>query len=215
MHKAHRLNTDFQIAYFLAGACHTPDGAYAQLCGLAEERRNTIAVNDANKKKKQAKLIRIQRRMKSKDEAERLEAEAELEVMQAMEATGQACYVAAKAELAFIEKCIKEVAPLRKYAHLPDDEAAQAMQYDEWKLELIFRAQNYLLTTKTIPHDHFAAMRQHPAFKTDIFPAIEALRSARGRDAMLAMIAKPTFELPSEIQRMLAAPETTKALEAA
>ena len=36
--KNHKQNTNFQIVYFLVGSCHTPDGAYALLCELREER---------------------------------------------------------------------------------------------------------------------------------------------------------------------------------
>ena len=47
------------------------------------------------------------------------------------------------------------------------------MQREEWLFELMNRAENYLLTTGTIPTDHFVTMRQHPDFDDSILPFIE------------------------------------------
>ena len=51
------------------------------------------------------------------------------------------------------------------FGHIPDDEAAQACQEEEWKLELMWRAENFLGSQGMIPHDHLATMRMHPAWK--------------------------------------------------
>ncbi|MEM0174124.1 MAG: hypothetical protein QXI16_06445, partial [Sulfolobaceae archaeon] len=43
---------------------------------------------------------------------------------------------------------------------------------EEWKWELLSRAENFLLSQGMIPPDHFDTMRHHPAFKTEILPVI-------------------------------------------
>jgi hypothetical protein len=82
------------------------------------------------------------------------------------------------------------IQPYRQYAHLPDAEAHEACQREEWRLELEARAQNYLLTAGTIPADHFATMRQHPDFSSHIMPAIhrtKALMNDGGADVLFEM----------------------------
>ena len=79
---------------------------------------------------------------------------------------------AAQDELATIEKLMDELEPLRKYAHLPLLEASEASQRDEWLGELKRRAENFLVTCGTIPHDHFDTMRLHPDFDKEIAPFI-------------------------------------------
>lgn len=179
MYKRHRVNHDFQILHFLVGGCHTADAAYALLLDQREDRSNAIALHDAGEKKRRAHRIRLELQAKTADECGRLEAESDLETIEATAATGLACYEAAKEELAFIDNCLKELEPrLQHYGKLGDHAAAEAAQHEEWKLELIYRAQNYLMTQGSIPHDHFATMRQHPDFSGEILPAIEQLRTA-------------------------------------
>ncbi|MES2319943.1 MAG: hypothetical protein V4631_20880 [Pseudomonadota bacterium] len=188
--KNNRLNKDFQIAYFLAGSCHTPDGAYSLLCDLRESRSDAIKHAAATALRVQAKRVRAQQLINSDDEAVRLDGHADLVEIDATLDTANACYAAAVAELATIDLCIERVQPLRKFAHLSAPQAHEAAQFDEWKLELISRGENYLMAEGRIPMDHFATMRQHPAFATDIYPALEAvkekLRSPAGIQQLLA-----------------------------
>jgi hypothetical protein len=67
---------------------------------------------------------------------------------------------------------MKELEPQRKYKHLTDQEAHEAMQREEWCHELMNRAENFLVSQGTIPHDHLEAMRNHPDFSTQILPHI-------------------------------------------
>jgi hypothetical protein len=172
-YKTNRQNHDFQIAYFIAGSCQTPDAAYAILCDLREDRSNAIKSFNAHSKRDQAKMIRAERKLLDEDEAVRLEGEADIEEMKAMLETTQKNYDAALAELAFIDKCMDRLQPLRKYSHLTDAEAHEAAQHEEWKLQLVHTAENHILNTGMIPPDHFATMRMHPAFVTEILPALE------------------------------------------
>lgn len=106
-----------------------------------------------------------------------LDAEADLLELDNNSRRGEVLYQAAQDELKFINDCIDKIQPSRKYKHLSDSESCQAMQREEWKLELIRRAENFLLTCGTIPADHFDTMRMHPDFITEILPQIEAIRS--------------------------------------
>lgn len=171
--KNNRNNHDFQILHFLVGSCHTPDGAYALLCDLRDDRADALKQVEAARLREQAKIVRAERRIASDDEAERLEGQADLAEIEGHAETLAKNIAAAKAELAFIEDCVRRVQPYRRYAHLPDAEAHQACQREEWRLELEARAQNYLLTSGTIPADHFATMRQHPDFAAAIWPTIQ------------------------------------------
>jgi len=200
-YKTNRLNHDFQILHFIVGSCHTPDGAYAILCDLQEDRSNALKNNEAAVLREQAKRIRAQRKVDSVDEADRLEGQADLAEIEAFAETVAKNLAAAKAELAFIEKCMARLEPHRKYKDLPLPEAHQAAQAEEWKLELIHRAENFLITSGTIPSEHFATMRLHPEFKTAILPAVEQMRSlllqgAEGHAKLLQNAADRTQSLP-------------------
>lgn len=157
-----RTNTDFQLMHFLVGSCHTADGAYALLCDLRRDRRDALALVESARLREQAKRIRASRAAQSDDEATRLEALADLSELDAHAETLALNIAAAQAELATIDEMIARLQPHRRFRDLPDAEAHEAAQRDEWRLELMTRAENFLLTTGTIPHDHLAAMRQHP-----------------------------------------------------
>jgi hypothetical protein len=176
--KNNKRNTAFQVAHFLAGSCHTPDGAYALLCDLREERQLAIAESAAHALRTRAKIMRARRQMESDDEAMRLDGEADLAEVSAHADVTARNIEAARAELAHIEDCIARVQPHRVHRGLPDPEAHEAAQRAEWMHELIWRAQNSLATCGTIPADQFAAMRRHPDFADIIWPAIEATRAA-------------------------------------
>ncbi len=172
MYKIHRQNHNFQIAYFLAGSCHTPDGMYAMLQGLKEEREGAIKNYEVQGLKNKARIIRANKLMEG-DEADKLDGEAELLEIKDGDESGKVLYDAAIDELNYINYCIEIVQPLRKYKDLPDNEAYEIAQRDEWKMELIRRAENAILTTGTIPTDHYATMRLHPDFIKEILPKVE------------------------------------------
>jgi len=83
-YSTNRVNHDFQIAYFVAGSCHTPDAAFAILCDLKEDRNNSIKVFAASKLREQAKRIKAQRLIASSDECDQLEGQADIVEADAM-----------------------------------------------------------------------------------------------------------------------------------
>ena len=175
MKPPNRVNSDFQTAYFLAGACHTPDGAYAVLCSQRENREVALFEAESHLAEFLGQDTPIARMFMRN-------------------------YDGAKAELAFIDKCIQALQPHRRYKDLPDAEAHEASQQEEWKLELIHRAENHMLTSGTIPADHFATMRMHPEFKTAIVPAIKRIDvlmlQEGGKEKLLELCAEKEFDLP-------------------
>ena len=185
--KNHRVNSNFQIAHFIAGSCHTPDGAYALLCDQREDRENALKTAEAGRLREQVKRLRASKKLVSDDICEQLEAQADIAELDAMKSTTERCIEAAKEELAFINKCIAELQPLRRFGGLTDHEAHQAAQSDEWKLELIRRAENCFLSSGYLPPELWDTMRMHPAFKSEILPAIDAIKSmvASGQHAKL------------------------------
>ena len=197
--KYDRNNTNFQIAYFIAGSCHTADAAYIALLSLKQDREQALAAAKVSDLKKQAAVINATKKTQDQDPAEQLLGQAELLEIQQQEQLTTRLIAAAQSELEFINQCIAQVQPLRKYGHLSDHEAAEACQKDEWLGELCYRAENYMLTAGSIPHDHFATMRQHPDFAATILPRIEQIHLAlatpeQGRNLL---IENRKFNLPA------------------
>lgn len=197
--KLNRNNTNFQIAYFIAGSCHTADAAYIALISQRDERQRALDQVQVSELKQQAQRIRCNRKINSDDAVEQLEGQAELMQLELDLQYHADLVSAAQAELEFITQCIERIQPLRRYGHMSDAEAAEACQAEEWARELQYRAENFMLTQGTIPHDHFATMRQHPAFKTLLLPRIEQLQIGMaqpgGYKNLLENTAK-TFDLP-------------------
>lgn len=175
-YKTNRQNHDFQIRHFLVGSCHTYDGAYALLCDLREDRANALKTANATAVREEAKRLTAQKKARCWwSKVRRLEGQADLLEIEAMTETNNACIVAAQDELTYIEELMALLEPHRKYRDLPLREAHEAAQAEEWRLELIYRAENFLLTQRSIPHDHFATMRMHPAFKDSIWPEVQKI----------------------------------------
>lgn len=187
--KNHRQNHNFQILYFLIGSCHTHDAAYFLLQDLKEERESAVKQYEISQIRSKAKLIKINELLKSDSEIDVINGQADiLEYNNSIE-QGKVLYKAACDELNFINTCIEKIKPLCKYKELPDDEACQAMQQEEWKYELIQRAENYILTSGTIPADHFEAMRMHPEFSSEIFPRINEIQAQlQSPEGLLALV---------------------------
>lgn len=211
-YKTNRVNHDFQIIHFIAGSCHTPDGAYGILCDLQEDRSNALKLFAAEKLREEAKRKRAEASLQHADESARLEAQANILEIDALAETSRKNYEAAVKELATIENCMRAVDPLRKYKHLSAADAHEAAQAEEWKLELIHRGENYLLTSGTIPADHFATMRLHPEFHNAILPAINEVRflleQPNGQVQLLERISGARFDLPQLLQLSESTPST-------
>ena len=197
--KYNRTNHDFQIAYFIAGSCHTPDAAYISLVGLRNDREMALKQKEVTDLRTQAGRLRAQKKIESTDPIEQLEGKADLTEIENLNTMQEDLFKATEDELAFINKCITELQPYRKYGHLTDAECAESCQYEEWALELKERAENYLLTQGTIPHDHFITMRRHPEFGTMILPHIEKLQIAMAEPdgcRSLLLETKKEYDLP-------------------
>jgi hypothetical protein len=196
--KNHKQNTNFQIAYFLAGSCHTPDAAYALLLDLREERQAAVDNYHVCQIRDAAKELKAKKLLESTDEVDKLNGEADMLELSNNRRTSLVLFKAASEEIEFINRCIAALQPLRRYAHLSDQEANEAVQDQEWKLELLHRAENALITTGNVPVDHFATMRMHPAFQAEIMPRIKEmtamLQSREGAEELHKQIGGVKFE---------------------
>lgn len=179
--KNNRTNTDFQIAYFIAGSCQTADGAYALL--KAQEQLKVLAIKTADaselKVRSTIQCLTLLKWVGLLFPPLRMYAMGRLAEIEAHKEVARANYAGALAELEFMRKCLERIEPLRKFSHLPDPEAFEASQRDEWKLSLIRQAENHLISNGAVPADQFNAMRMHPDFKTEIYPAIEKMKKER------------------------------------
>jgi len=174
--KPHRTNSDFQLRYFMAGSCHTPDGAWMLMYGQKIVIESNLNNAEAQRLRREAKIEAARYALdqniplfqKKLAQADIVEANADLSIWENN-------VKAAQDELATLEKLMAELEPQRKFAHLPLLEANEATQRGEWLGELKERAENFLLTQGTIPHDHFHTMRCHPDFEQEIVPHIRAI----------------------------------------
>jgi hypothetical protein len=144
------------------------------LYGQQVDMKDKLGNAESQLKRRQAKIAKAQAIMD--DECarpwERLEAEADKLEAEASVETWNLNLRAAQDELATIEALMAELKPMCK--HYNDDilVMSEASQEDEWLGELKKRAENFLLTAGTIPHDHFDTMRMHPRFKAELVPFI-------------------------------------------
>ena len=202
--KPHRTNSDFQLRYFLAGDCKTPDGAWSLMYSQRVDIENKLRHSDAQKLRRDAKILAAEEVINNVDAprvdvlnamADKAEAEADIPIWNLN-------LQAARMELATIIKLMDELEPLRKYGHLPLLEATEACQQEEWLLELQCRAQMFLTSQGTIPWDHLNTMACHPQFQSDLVPFITnltaKLSTIKGPDEGMKLMFKPSvFETPA------------------
>ena len=176
----HRNNSDFQLRHFIAGGCHTADGAWNILYEQMLDIKIKIEATRAQMLRREARKIEIEQGLKSATGADLLRAKADEIEWKSADGLLDLALAGAKKELATIISLMAELEPYRKYAHLPLLEGTEAAQADEWRLELTSRAEEFLATTGTIPQDHLRAMRNHPDFQSHILPRIREVSAMIG-----------------------------------
>jgi hypothetical protein len=130
----HWRNSQFQTLYFIVGSCHTADEAWRKAKEQLEEREMVLDAQPNN--------IAFPDTPQGRN--------------------ALACINECKREIDFLKDIISRLEPYRKYKDLPDHEAHQACQREEWALEFKFRSENYLMSLGFVPHDQLSAMRTHP-----------------------------------------------------
>jgi hypothetical protein len=198
--KRHRTNSNFQLAYFIAGKCYTADAAYIALLNQRDDR--VLALNNARVQaiKSRARRQRIEQDMLTADAIAQLELQADLLEIELAQPMTDQLVMAAQDELAFIDLAILRVQPLRQYAHMSDADAAEACQREEFRLEFQHRIENYMITTGQIPANEFESMRRHPDFQTVLLPHIQQVQAAlTSPDGAETLLTAPTtgFDLPA------------------
>ena len=183
----------------MAGSCHTADGAWALLHDQKIDIGVKIEHSKAQALRRQAKITAAQAVLddSASTTVDRLNAEADLLECNSGNEGWALNHQAALNEYAYICSLMDELEPNRKYRDLPFLEANEAMQREEWLGELKTRAENFLLTAGTIPHDHLNTMRCHPDFESKIVPHLEALTmkiaNSQGDRSKVLTNMKPLF----------------------
>jgi len=174
--KFRKNNSNFNTLYFLIGSCHTPEGAYFLIKENIDVRKTTLDQYKANLLRNEARLIELNSKLaEAKTEAKKLKIEADLLDLKNSTESNSLFYESALDEYNFLLDCLEKLDGIRENRDLSDIQAHEASQRVEWRLEMIFRAENFLLTQGRIPADEFATFRMHPDFQSHIFPAINEL----------------------------------------
>lgn len=169
----HRQNSNFQLRYFIAGQCHTADGAWAALYNQKIDIEGKLEHVEAQRLRREAAIARSQAVIDDPNitESERLDAQADKIEQQADVSTWKSNVQGARDELDAIIQLMEELEPYRKYSGHDPLKAAELSQHDEWREELKSRAENFLAAnTLGIPWDHLQTMRSHPDFHDQILP---------------------------------------------
>ena len=166
----HRNNSDFQLRHFIAGGCHTADGAWNVLYEQMLDVQIKLEHTKAQALRREARRLDLEQSLKSSEltPSDMLRVKADLMDWQSAEGLNELAIAGAERELATIKSLMAELEPHRKYGHLPLLEATEAAQRDEWREEFKSRIETYLISQGTIPEDQLRAMRNHPDFMTDL-----------------------------------------------
>jgi len=177
----HWRNSNFQIRIFLSGRAHTPDEAYRVLRELEEERDCAL---DQARVGYMRTAGRIQWLLSWTARAialivpggEITRAAAMTDIRQT-QVRNEALVAEAERELAYIRSQITEIQPLRKFRGYPDHEAHQLAQCEQWRLELMWRVENYMAATGVVPPEQIEVMRLHPDWSGVLWPHMERFRA--------------------------------------
>lgn len=152
-------------------------GAWSILYGQKIDIESKLANQDVQRLRREAKIAESKAVLSNafSTEADKLNAEADIMECNSNVAIWLLNWDAARVELNTINTLMAELEPMRKYSHLPVLESTEACQQEEWKLELMARAENHMLSCGTIPAEELRFMRNHPEFLTEIAPHIERL----------------------------------------
>ena len=172
----HRNNSDFQLRHFIAGGCHTADGAWNMLYEQMLDIKIKLEHTKAQALRRKAKKLDLERaKEETRTVSDALRIEADLIEWQSGEGLAELAIAGAERELATIKSLMDELEPSRKYAHLPLLEATEAAQREEWLHEFKNRIENYLISQGTVPEDQLRAMRNHPDFGTHLVPHMKQI----------------------------------------
>jgi len=138
--------------------------------------------SEAQRLKREAKIAAAEEILEDplSKRSQKLEAQAEIVEANADVEIWELNLQGAKNELATIQQIMAELEPMRKYSHLPLLGATEACQREEWLYELKGRAENFLVTQGSIPHDHLNTMKCHPDFEEELIPHIQQILVGMG-----------------------------------
>ncbi len=182
--KSYRTNTNFDILHFVGKDAYTPDGKYV----LYVAQRNVLKENYTRfliaQKRKQARIQDLKRTVEQGSYAvgttgRAFDASLEIEELEASDENDRLNLEGGRAEIEFYDKIIAQLEPMCKYIHLGLIAQQEAVQEEEWLLEFVERARNYIQSVGHVPADQLSAMKAHPRFKESILPEIKMLMANR------------------------------------
>lgn len=191
-------NSNLQIEAWIAGKAHTVWEKYRLLCNQLENRKSALTAVLASGKRVEAKLAKYEHLQIQGTKWEQLEAEADLLEIQANKEVSDRCIKDAQQEVAFIESLILALEDELEESRIPgcsDSEMFQEVQEEEWRRELLHRAENNYISRifGGFPPEQIDAMRSHPQFDKVILPSLQAMH----QDYMPAISAANTLPMPS------------------
>ena len=194
----HWRNSEFQTLYFIIGKCHTADEAYRIISQQLEEREHSHETGIISEDEFELRRMKADILLKSEDSIERYEGEIEHKKIENDYKYYKLNFDECIREVAFLTECKKKIQPFRKFTDIPEHEANQLIQQEEWKHELILRAKEFIVLRGSIPEDQLRTMSLHPEFKAKILPIMEetSKRLREGGSATELLIdIKPEFKV--------------------
>lgn len=206
--KPHRQNSTFQLRHFLAGSCHTADAAWALMYSQRIDIEGKLRHAESQKLRRESKIqaaeenlawykFWVSKSKKLEALADKVEALADVPVWD-MNVKG------AQEELDAICQIMHELEPLRKYKDLDVLEASEACQREEWCLELMNRAETFMVSQGSIPADQLSTMRTHPDFEAKLIPHIAVVHEKMQRlgtmsDGLRLLATVPAHQIETNV----------------
>lgn len=175
-----RTNTDFQLQFFIEGSAHTWDGKWSLLWMQWNVYQQKVDNIPANHLKREGMRLKLEWTIEHAETPwDRLNAQAELHELEVGLRHWDISEDAWKAELEFTKMRMEVIGEKCLYSDLPLLARHEAAQRDEWLCDLMYKSENFIISTGVIPHDYLDAMRMHPDFRLKLLPYLNDLCSLR------------------------------------
>jgi hypothetical protein len=175
-----RTNTDFQLEFFIEGTARTTDGKWALLWMQWNVLRQKVDAIPSYHLKREARRMELNWKIEHADHPwEKMIAQGDLLEHEIGNRHWEVSEAAWTDEVNFLEKRMALLDPICIYRDLPFLVRCESVQREEWCLDLMYKCENFIIATGTIPHDYLDACRLHPDFNKRILPHINALCTLR------------------------------------
>jgi hypothetical protein len=175
-----RTNTDFQIEYFVEGSARTNDGKWALLWMQRNVLQQKIDNIPAYRLTRVAQKLKLESKLRNEErDWKRMMLEAQLIELEVGNKHWELSEQAWIDELEFTKDRMVRLESGCMFRDLPYLQRTEASQREEWCQELMYKCENFIVSTGTIPHDYLDACRMHPDFALRILPHIAKICDLR------------------------------------